>query len=78
MGFMQALRDRWATSDSLVCVGLDPEPSKFPAHFVNDSDAIFNFCRDIVDVTAEYTSADRLFRRTSCRACAGTADRAYP
>ncbi len=56
MDFMQALRDRWAKSDSLVCVGLDPEPSKFPARFVNDPDAIFNFCRDITDATADYTS----------------------
>ena len=31
MGFMQALRARWTASDSLVCVGLDPEPEKFPA-----------------------------------------------
>lgn len=54
MGFMQALRSRWNTADSLVCVGLDPEPSKFPTHLVNDPDAIFNFCRDIVDATAEY------------------------
>ena len=54
MGFMQALRDRWNAADSLVCVGLDPEPAKFPAIFVDDPDAVFHFCRDIVDATAEY------------------------
>ena len=52
MDFMQALRDRWAGSDSLVCVGLDPEPAKFPARFAGDPDAVFHFCRDIVDATA--------------------------
>ena len=54
MDFMQALRDRWATADSLVCIGLDPEPSKFPAQFADDQDAAFNFCRAIIDATAEH------------------------
>ena len=54
MSFMQALRTRWQQANSLVCVGLDPEPAKFPAQFANDADAVFNFCRAIVDATAEY------------------------
>lgn len=52
--FMQALRQRWNAADSLVCVGLDPEPAKFPASLANRRDAVFEFCRDIVDATAEY------------------------
>ena len=55
--FMQALRARWQSADTLVCVGLDPEPTKFPARFANDADAVFAFCRDIADVTAEYACA---------------------
>jgi orotidine-5'-phosphate decarboxylase len=54
VNFMQALRDRWTSADSLVCVGLDPEPSKFPARVRNDPDAVFSFCRAIVDATASY------------------------
>ena len=54
MNFMHALRDRWQAASSLVCVGLDPEPAKFPAHFADDPDAVFNFCRAIVDATAPY------------------------
>jgi orotidine-5'-phosphate decarboxylase len=54
MRFMQALRKRWSTADSLVCIGLDPEPAKFPAKFADDPDAIFAFCRDIADATADY------------------------
>ena len=54
MGFVQTLRVRWQQADSLVCVGLDPEPTMFPAKFASDPGAIFNFCRDIVDATAEY------------------------
>ena len=54
MDFMQSLRTRWNSANSLVCVGLDPEPAKFPACFANDPDSIFAFCRDIVDATAPY------------------------
>ena len=53
MTFMQSLRNAWQRNDSLVCVGLDPEPSRFPARFANDDDAVFAFCRDIVDATAD-------------------------
>jgi orotidine-5'-phosphate decarboxylase len=51
---MQALRNRWNSANSLVCVGLDPEPAKFPAQFADDPDAVFNFCRAIADATAQY------------------------
>jgi orotidine-5'-phosphate decarboxylase len=55
--FMQGLRRRWDASGSLVCVGLDPEPAKFPARFSGDPDAVFAFCRDIADATAEFACA---------------------
>ena len=53
MNFTAALASAWQTRDSLLCVGLDPEPAKFPAHLRGDPDAIFRFCRDIVDATAD-------------------------
>ncbi|TDK20634.1 orotidine-5'-phosphate decarboxylase [Luteimonas aestuarii] len=55
--FMQKLRDRWQQADTLLCVGLDPDPAKFPDAFVADEDALFAFCRDIADATAEYACA---------------------
>lgn len=57
MSFIQSLRTRWEHADSLVCVGLDPEPARFPARFSDTPDAVFQFCRDIVDATAEYVCA---------------------
>jgi orotidine-5'-phosphate decarboxylase len=57
MSFITALRQRWHDADSLVCVGLDPEPAQFPAHFADDPDAVFAFCRGIADATAEYACA---------------------
>ncbi|MET0229997.1 MAG: orotidine 5'-phosphate decarboxylase, partial [Rhodanobacteraceae bacterium] len=53
MTFIETLNDAWHRNDSLVCVGLDPEPAKFPAHLRDKPDAIFEFCRAIVDATAD-------------------------
>ena len=57
MGFMQQLRRRWDEAGSLVCVGLDPEPARFPARFRDDPDGVFGFCRAVVDATAESACA---------------------
>ncbi|MDR0183565.1 orotidine-5'-phosphate decarboxylase [Lysobacter arvi] len=57
MTFMSSLKQRWNQADSLVCVGLDPEPAKFPAKFGGNADAVFDFCRDIADATAQYACA---------------------
>ena len=54
---MESLRKRWTDADTLVCVGLDPEPAKFPAHLRDDPDAVFTFCRAIVDATADLACA---------------------
>ena len=53
MHFMQSLQTAWTRNNSLVCVGLDPEPAKFPAHLKNRPDAVFEFCAAIVDATAD-------------------------
>jgi orotidine-5'-phosphate decarboxylase len=53
MHFMQTLQQAWTRNNSLVCVGLDPEPSKFPAHLKGRPDAVFEFCSAIVDATAD-------------------------
>ncbi|NUO72662.1 MAG: orotidine-5'-phosphate decarboxylase [Frateuria sp.] len=57
MHFMQSLHQAWQRNDSLVCVGLDPEPSKFPAHLRGTPDAVHDFCRAIVDATADLVCA---------------------
>ena len=57
MSFMQSLQAAWQRNNSLVCVGLDPEPAKFPAHLRERRDAVFEFCRDIVDATADLVCA---------------------
>jgi len=51
------LRASWARSGSLLCVGLDPEPSRFPTHFEGRADRTFEFCREIVDATFDLVCA---------------------
>ena len=53
MNFMQALNAAWQHHHSLLCVGLDPDPAKFPVHLQGQPEAIFEFCTAIVDATAD-------------------------
>ena len=55
--FIDALTQRWQTANTLLCVGLDPDPSRFPAHLGRDAEALFAFGRDIADATAPYACA---------------------
>jgi orotidine-5'-phosphate decarboxylase len=57
MSFMQQLRVRWREAESLLCVGLDPEPARLPASLRASHDAVFEFCRAIVDATADAVCA---------------------
>lgn len=57
MTFIESLSAAWAKNNSLLCVGLDPDPAKFPAHLHGRADAIFAFCADIVDATADLVCA---------------------
>jgi orotidine-5'-phosphate decarboxylase len=41
----------------VLCVGLDPEPAKFPAHLQSQPDAIYTFCAQIVDATHDLVCA---------------------
>ena len=52
MTFTQKLAAAWHRNDSLLCVGLDPDPVKFPPHLRDRPDAIYQFCTAIIDTTA--------------------------
>jgi orotidine-5'-phosphate decarboxylase len=41
----------------MLCVGLDPEPARFPLHWRGDSSKIYDFCAAIVDATADLVLA---------------------
>src|SRR5437868_6589764 len=53
MTFLDKLRAAERRNGSLLCVGLDPEPTKFPAALRGDAGKIYVFCARIVDATAD-------------------------
>ena len=53
MTFLEQLIDAERRNQSMLCVGLDPEPSKFPDHLKGDASKIYDFCAAIVDATAD-------------------------
>ena len=57
MTFIEQLRKAERDNGSLLCVGLDPEPSKFPAALKGDASKIYDFCAAIVDATADLVIA---------------------
>ena len=50
-GFTDRLDQATETTNSLVCVGLDPDPARMP------SSGVYEFNRSIIDATAEYVCA---------------------
>jgi len=57
MTFIQQLTAAWQKNNSLLCVGLDPDPAKFPADLKGHDDKIFEFCAAIVDASADLVCA---------------------
>ncbi|HSX91512.1 MAG TPA: orotidine-5'-phosphate decarboxylase [Hydrogenophaga sp.] len=57
MTFIDQLQAATRDNASLLCVGLDPDPAKFPAHLKNDAARIYDFCAAIVDATADLACA---------------------
>ena len=53
MTFLEHLQGAERQNCSLLCVGLDPEPSKFPAGMKGDASKIYDFCAKMVDATAD-------------------------
>jgi orotidine-5'-phosphate decarboxylase len=57
MNFIDQLRTAERQNASLLCVGLDPEPAKFPDKYKGDASKIYDFCAAIVDATADLVIA---------------------
>jgi orotidine-5'-phosphate decarboxylase len=57
MTFLQMLQEAQRRNRSLLCVGLDPEPTRFPAGLRGDAARIFDFCARIADATGDLAIA---------------------
>ncbi|KAF1050066.1 orotidine-5'-phosphate decarboxylase [Xylophilus sp.] len=55
--FLDLLRGAERANRSLLCVGLDPDPARFPAGLKGDASRIYDFCAAIVDATADLAIA---------------------
>jgi orotidine-5'-phosphate decarboxylase len=57
MDFLELLRTATAQNDSMLCVGLDPDPERFPGAWRGDARKMYDFCAAIVDHTADLVCA---------------------
>src|ERR1700752_3551198 len=57
MTFMSQLQAAQQRNRSMLCVGLDPDPQRFPAALKGDASRIYDFCARIVDATADLVIA---------------------
>lgn len=57
MGVFEKLKTAWAEQNSLVCVGLDPDMGKLPAHLQHSDRPYFEFGRQIIDAVAPHVCA---------------------
>lgn len=54
MQFIDSLQTAWREQNSLLCVGLDPDIARMPAHLGNSRAAILAFNKQLIAATAEY------------------------
>jgi orotidine-5'-phosphate decarboxylase len=54
---LEKLRRLWADHDTALCIGLDPEPARFPEAVRRSETPIFDFNRAIIDATADLVCA---------------------
>ncbi len=57
MSFTTSLARAVKQNDSMLCVGLDPDPAKFPGEWKGDAGRIHDFCAAIVDATKDLVIA---------------------
>ena len=57
MNFLDQLAEAERQNQSMLCVGLDPEPSRFPQGLSRDAEGIYDFCAAIVEATADLVIA---------------------
>ncbi|MBC7701823.1 orotidine-5'-phosphate decarboxylase [Aquabacterium sp.] len=57
MNFTDQLQHAQRHNDSMLCVGLDPEPARFPGAWKDQPARIYDFCAAIVDATKDLVCA---------------------
>ena len=55
--FHDQLAKGWKTSGSMLCVGLDPDPDRYPSQLTDHASPAYEFCSAIVEATADLVCA---------------------
>lgn len=55
--FRDQIEAAWASQGSMLCLGLDPDPQRFPASIGKGPKATLNFCKEIADSCADLVCA---------------------
>lgn len=57
MTFIESIENAWKEKNSLLCVGLDPDMEKIPAHLRAGNHPLFQFNKAIIDATSDLVCA---------------------
>jgi orotidine-5'-phosphate decarboxylase len=57
LNFIEAISHAEERNRSMLCVGLDPDPARFPGGWRGDASRIYDFCAAIVDATRDLVVA---------------------
>ena len=57
MSFHAHIRESWRRSGSSLCIGLDPDADRIPIPLRGEVDAVYKFCVEIIEATADLVCA---------------------
>lgn len=57
MNYITKLRKCLKEKNSFLCVGIDPDPEKLPDKFEKSVEGVFDFCKELIEATREFTPA---------------------
>src|SRR3972149_2156399 len=60
MNFNQRLNTTISTTNSILCVGLDPDLNKIPNIMKSDSEPLYPFCAEIIEHTKPFCAAFKI------------------
>src|SRR5690554_3375816 len=54
MTFIEKLNQAWTKSNSLLMVGIDPDPALIPGSLAQSEEGLLEFCKRVIQATAPY------------------------
>lgn len=55
--YFEKLAERCDAIESSLCVGLDPDPRRFPKHLGQGPEGIYRFCCEIIEAASDFAAA---------------------